>query len=530
MSTVVGLGVISAVAEALLPVGVGLAVDTITQQRVGRLWPISVGLVAVVVIRILGSVLRRKVSKDVEIDAVVRGKARAAEHLLRHPLAPGGGISAGDAIEIVETDATTISSGIHLVGSVVSSAVVYLAVASYLVASAPLLGVAVVVAPLAVAVALPRLSERIGARVALQRDLAGEVALKTSDAVSGLVALQGLHGQNEFLRQYGLANGNLLASGRATAGLRALGDAVAVLLPSLLLVTILTLGTHQWYAGSVTVGALVATYGLGAYLIGPATTLLDAADDVADLRVACVRMARLLSGSSREVSGADPLRAWSEFADLPTGLTLAQGETVAVVGMTVAEADRAAARIAGASEELGAQVDGRALESFDKESLREQVLLVSGDEYLFAQSVDEALAAPDALARDAALSAVALGAELAPRGGGQAAIQDGGVNFSGGQQQRLKIARAVARQPELLVVVEPTRSIDSATAGVVASRLMQLRRDKTNLYFTDSPAFLQAADRVLVYDPGSQQIVSDPAAGGRATTTIPKASPGVDRG
>ena len=86
-------------------------------------------------------------------------------------------------------------------------------------------------------------------------------------------------------------------------------------------------------------------------------------------------------------------------------------------------------------------------------------------------------------------------------GGLNAAVTAGGSNFSGGQQQRLRLARALMADPEVLVFLDPTSAVDAHTESRIASRLARARQGRTTVVLTTSVILLGQADRVaLVLD------------------------------
>ena len=82
-------------------------------------------------------------------------------------------------------------------------------------------------------------------------------------------------------------------------------------------------------------------------------------------------------------------------------------------------------------------------------------------------------------------------------------VRDRGANLSGGQRQRLSLARALAADTDVLVLHDPTTAVDAVTEQLVARNVAKLRRGRTTIVITSSPAFLDAADRVLILDDGT---------------------------
>ena len=88
------------------------------------------------------------------------------------------------------------------------------------------------------------------------------------------------------------------------------------------------------------------------------------------------------------------------------------------------------------------------------------------------------------------------------RTGSTRAIDERGRSFSGGQRQRLVLARALLSDAELLVLVEPTSAVDAHTEARIARRLHEARAGRTTVVVTTSPLVLDRADRVVLLEGG----------------------------
>ena len=77
------------------------------------------------------------------------------------------------------------------------------------------------------------------------------------------------------------------------------------------------------------------------------------------------------------------------------------------------------------------------------------------------------------------------------------AVDERGRSFSGGQRQRLALARALLAEPEILVLVEPTSAVDAHTEARIAARLREARAGRTTVVVTASPLVLDRADHVV---------------------------------
>jgi ATP-binding cassette subfamily B (MDR/TAP) protein 1 len=84
-------------------------------------------------------------------------------------------------------------------------------------------------------------------------------------------------------------------------------------------------------------------------------------------------------------------------------------------------------------------------------------------------------------------------------------VGDGGVGLSGGQKQRIVIARALLRQPQILILDEATSSLDPAGARIVREtidRLVATRNNLTVIFITHSKEMIEIADHIIVLDDG----------------------------
>jgi putative ABC transport system ATP-binding protein len=135
------------------------------------------------------------------------------------------------------------------------------------------------------------------------------------------------------------------------------------------------------------------------------------------------------------------------------------------------------------------------------------VLVAPHDADLFEQTLAENVAAAAAGAGvdvDAALAAaVADEVAAALPEGRDTKLAERGSSLSGGQRQRVALARALAADPVVLVLHDPTTAVDAATEARIATGLRELRRGRSTLVLTTSPALLAASDHVIVLADGA---------------------------
>jgi ABC-type multidrug transport system fused ATPase/permease subunit len=185
--------------------------------------------------------------------------------------------------------------------------------------------------------------------------------------------------------------------------------------------------------------------------------------------------------------------------DVCTGLRLHPGSLTAIVCEQPDESAVLADRLGMAAAEVDDDVrlGDVPLTALRREEVRRRILVSDTAATLFsgrladridvtgAGRVREAL---DTASADDILEALPEGLDTV--------VAERGRTFSGGQRQRLVLARALAVDPEILVLVEPTSAVDAHTEARIASRLRRQREGRTTVVTTTSPLMLDAVDEV----------------------------------
>lgn len=152
-------------------------------------------------------------------------------------------------------------------------------------------------------------------------------------------------------------------------------------------------------------------------------------------------------------------------------------------------------------------LDGQDLRDYNLQSLRSSMGIVSQDTFLFNDSVRNNIAyardnATDAEVIEAAKRANAYEFIIKLPKGFETEIGDRGILLSGGQKQRLAIARALLRNPDILILDEATSALDTVSERLVQEALDELSRDRTTLVIAHRLSTVQKAHQIAVLDKG----------------------------
>jgi ATP-binding cassette subfamily B multidrug efflux pump len=189
-------------------------------------------------------------------------------------------------------------------------------------------------------------------------------------------------------------------------------------------------------------------------------------------------------------------------------LEVARGETVAVVGATGAGKSTLISLLLRFYDvdEGEVLVDGRDVRSTPSTALRARFGLVQQDVFLFTGDLLSNIAlgdpTPDRERAAAALAQVGGEGLFRSRGGLDLAIVERGANLSAGERQLVSFARALYRDPEILVLDEATANVDSETEGVLQNAVEALLTRRTALVIAHRLSTIRRADRILVFHHG----------------------------
>jgi ATP-binding cassette, subfamily B, bacterial MsbA len=152
-------------------------------------------------------------------------------------------------------------------------------------------------------------------------------------------------------------------------------------------------------------------------------------------------------------------------------------------------------------------IDGIDLQKFEIDSLRRKMAIVSQKTFIFNTSIRNNIAygtpwATEAEIRQAAYQANALEFIEKMSAGFDTQLGSDGVQLSGGQQQRIAIARALVRNPEILILDEPTSALDSVTEGLIQDLLEKYLVGRTTLAIAHRLSTIAKADKVVVIEKG----------------------------
>ena len=190
-------------------------------------------------------------------------------------------------------------------------------------------------------------------------------------------------------------------------------------------------------------------------------------------------------------------------------LHIKQGETVALVAESGEGKSTAAKLLLRFYDPISGsiKIDGTDIRQYQLASMRDQFAIILQHSYLFNTSVYDNISYGKLDSTEQEIIAAAKAArahnfiEALPEGY-DTIISEGGTSLSGGQRQRIAIARAIIRNAPILILDEPTSSLDRENKNLVEQALNALSRDRTCILITHDKAAAKSADRVVSLQEG----------------------------
>jgi len=504
------MGIVWMVAQAFMPAVIGAAIDAgVTRRDTTALLGWTSLLLTLGVVQAVAGIMRHRCAVSNWLQAAYRTIQVMVRHAGHLGAALPKRVATGEVVSVGTNDVEQIGGTLDTSARAMGSVVAIIAVTVILLTSSIPLGLVVVLGVPVLAVVVALLLKPLHNRQHAYRTETGKLTGRASDIVVGLRVLRGIGGESTFSARYRAESQRVRAAGVRVARVESLLDAAQILLPGLFVAMVTWLGARFAVAGSITVGQLIAFYGYAVFLLFPLRTLIEFADKLTRGHVAARRVVRVLALSPdladplTEAPVPDPLRV--NLTDPDSAVVIRPGRFTAIAAAKPEDAVAIADRL-GRYVESASRLDGVLLSDLSRATVRELVMVADNEARLFSGRLRDELtglkAASNERVQSALRSASAVDIVEALPDGLDSLVAERGREFSGGQQQRLRLVRALLADPPVLILVEPTSAVDAHTEARVAAQLASARSGRTTVVCTTSPLVLDRADEVLYVESG----------------------------
>jgi ABC-type multidrug transport system fused ATPase/permease subunit len=509
-------GIAWMVSQALMPAAIGHTIDAgITAKNPDALLHWSLIVLGLGALTALSGILRHR-------NAVTNWLAssyRTVQVVTRKTVALGATlpkqISAGDVVAVGTSDIAEIGSGMDITARLTGAIISIIVLAVIMLSTSLPLGLVVLLGVPVLTLLTGTLLKPLHRRQADFRVKQGELTGRAVDIAAGLRILRGIGGERVFARRYRTESQELRAAAYSVTKIEAMLEAVQVFLPGVIVTVVTWLAARFALDGHLTVGNLVTFYGYAVFLALPLGTLMEATDSVTRAHVAAKRVIRVLNIQAEITDDADgsevaPAGADDVLADPESGLVAQPGRLLGVACAEPADAQSMALRLARYEHPDGPPptLGGTALTALPVAEVRRVILLARNEDRFFSGPLRSELDCGGPADQDAVLAAIATASAQdildGLPDGLDTEVSDGGRAFSGGQLQRLRLARALLADRRFTLLIEPTSAVDAHTEARIAANLRARQAGSANaaVVFSTSPLLLDQAHEVAFVTDG----------------------------
>ncbi len=512
--------------------------ELLTGLNPGWFFPFIVGLILFSIVQIIAAWIQRVYSLRINGKLAVVGNTSYLYKVLTLPMEFFSQRMAGDIQERQEDNAEIASD---IVDSVAPLALNTIMMVFYLVVmirySLLLTVVGLFTVLMNIWVSRIISAKRVNITRVMMRDQ-GNLSGTTVSGIEMIETIKASGAENGFFEKWSGYQANVNTQTVRFQKLNAYLGMIPGLLSAFADIIVLTLGVALCIRGSFTTGMILAFQGFMSSFMAPASSLISSGTQIQEMRSRMERIEDVMSYPSdpafgdKGISGdvlSDTEEEEAEYESLTGQLTmknvcfgyskfsepliedfnieLKPGDTVAFVGASGCGKSTLSKLISGLYQPWSGEIlfDGKAINEIDRSVFTGSVAVVDQDIILFEDTIANNIKMWDRTTEDFEMIMAARDANLHEDimqrdGGYQYRIVEGGKDFSGGQRQRMEIARVLAQDPGILIMDEATSALDAKTEYEVMQSIRE--RGITCIVIAHRLSTIRDCDEIIVLDHG----------------------------
>ncbi len=366
--------------------------------------------------------------------------------------------------------------------------------------------------------------ERIHDRFRLVQDHFGELSARVQENLAGVRVVRAFTQEQNEMETFGRMNREYVERNKSLIRMTALFYPLLHTIIGVMFVIVFFLGSRRIMAGQLTIGEFVAFQFYLARMIWPLIALgwvinlfqrgLASMKRLSDVWNVAPTRVPAIPCTVDSFEGAIEIRGLTFGYDGPPvlrdiSMKIAPGQTVGIVGRTGSGKSTLLSLIGRLYDapEGTILIDGCPVEAIPIERIREVIGMVPQETFLFSESISENIrfgradASDDEVRQVAELAGLSGDVVLFPQGL-ETIVGERGITLSGGQKQRTAIARALVRNPQILMLDDSLSAVDTNTEERILRSLREVRKGRTVLIVSHRVSSVKDADFVIVLDQG----------------------------
>lgn len=348
---------------------------------------------------------------------------------------------------------------------------------------------------------------------------------KTRENLSGVRVLRAFCKEDDEVKEYRESTDKLTSAQKFVGRISALMNPLTYILINFAVLFLIYTGAVRVNLGELTQGQVVALYNYMAQILVELVKFANLIITITKALASASRIQNVFDTESSMTDGDIPFSGTDfdgiEFRNVSfkysgaaenslekISFAVGRGDTVGIIGGTGSGKTSLINLIPRFYDATDGEVliGGRNVNTYNTESLREKIGIVPQSAVLFSGTIKENMAWGNSDATDEeimrAISVAQAENVVADKGGLDARIEAGGKNLSGGQRQRLTIARALVKNPEILILDDSASALDFATDAALRKALRENTKSATVFIVSQRASSVMHADKIIVLDDG----------------------------
>ena len=491
--------------------------------------PFLIGISVFSILQIVAEWIKAIYSFKIDGKMAIVGNMTFMWKVLRLPMRFFSQRMAGDIQQRQESNAGIAKTLVNTLAPLVLESVMLVFYLVVMIRYSPvltLIGVASVLGQIWVSRIISK--KRVNITRVMMRD-AGKLASATVSGIEMIETIKASGAENGFFEKW---SGYQASVNTQNVHFEKINNYLGLIPPILISLAnniVLILGVYLCMTGRFSLGSVMAFQGFLANFMMPAQKLIDGGQQVQELRTQMERVEDVLkypvdveSGDEEidEDADYDKLSGEVELKNVTFGysrlapplienfsMTMTPGSRVAFVGSSGCGKSTLAKLISGLYQPWEGEIlfDGKQISEINRSVFTGSVAVVDQDITLFEDTIENNIKMWDTTIEDYEMMMAARDAQIHDdimqrEGGYRYKLSEGGRDFSGGQRQRLEIARVLAQDPTIIIMDEATSALDAKTEYEVVKAVKE--RDITCIVIAHRLSTIRDCDEIIVFDHG----------------------------
>ena len=349
--------------------------------------------------------------------------------------------------------------------------------------------------------------------------------LKTRENLSGVRVVRAFGKETDEISDYEAENDRLTREMGRVGAVSALLNPLTYVIINIGIIALIYVGALKVDEGTLTQGEVIALYNYMSQILIELIKLSSLIITITKALASAARISTVLDTKCSQVFGEKDAMGDGEYAlelrgaalkynraaeSSVSGVTMSvrRGETVGIIGGTGSGKTTLVNLIPRFYDATEGEVllFGEPIKEYTKSAIEKAVAVVPQTAMLFSGTIRENMLFGNEAANDEDISSalkIAQASEVvSEKGGLDARVEAGGKNFSGGQRQRLTIARALVKKPSILILDDSASALDFATDANLRMAIRNMDTDTTTFIVSQRAASVMHADNIIVLDDG----------------------------